>query len=369
MQNDFTKPIYCKDMVLMKKYTSLRQEVYKTVDQLRATREPIVRLKAVLFPLGYFTLYGLLLVFGKNPFLFYFLYGLIGLMLVINFTNLIHDAAHQTIAKNKRINQAYMLLFDLMGANSYIWQIRHNRLHHPFPNVMGWDSDFEQSPLVRIYPQSSFKKFQRFQHYYLPFIYPLYLFNWLLVRDFKDFFSKKAIVRKIIGFRIPFIEYVKLFLFKALFIFNMLVLPHLILKTTWLESLFGFILMLFVASITSLIILLSPHANIHSDFPEVDENNQFKNPWFIHQIICTNDVTWDNWFTRFFLGSFNYHVSHHLFPNISSIYLPEVSALVEKFSLENNIPYRKYSLYQSLKGHWLLLKNNAYHENVFEDTL
>lgn len=369
MKDDFIKPIYSKDMVLTQKFNTLRQEVNEAILQLRNKREPVLRLKSILFPVMYLSLYIALLIYGSNRYIFFILYALIGLMLVINFTNLIHDAAHQNISKNKKINQFYLLLFDLMGANSYIWQIRHHRLHHPFPNVMGWDSDFEQSPLARVYPQSSFKKFQRYQHYYLPFIYPLYLFNWLLVRDFKDFFSEKAIVRKIIRFEIPTIEYAKLFFFKTLFLFNMLVLPHLILRNSWKESLLGFVVMMFTASITSLIVLLSPHANIHSEFPEIDKNGKIKTPWFIHQIVCTNDVTWNNWFTRFFLGSFNFHVSHHLFPNISSVYLPEVTSLVEQFAKENDIPYRKYSLIESLKGHWLLLRNNSFSENLFEETM
>lgn len=369
MKNTSRKPIYSKDKVLTQKFNHLRQQVHSTMEQLQPVRASQLHLKAILFPLAYFVCYMLILTYGHHPFLYYFLFFSMGLLLVMNFTNLIHDAAHQNISKHKRVNQFYMLLFDLMGANSYIWQIRHNRLHHPYPNVIGWDSDFEQSPLARIYPHAPFKKFQRYQHYYLPFIYPLYLFNWLLVRDFKDFFSSKAIVRKIMGDSIPPIEYVKLFFFKTLFIFHMLILPQLLLPITWIESILGFVLMMFTASITSLLVLLSPHANIHNEFPKLDQEGELTTPWFIHQLISTNDITWHNWFTRIFLGNFNFHVSHHLFPHISSIYLPEVTALVEQFALENNIPYRKYSLVASLKGHWLLLKNNAYQENIFEETL
>ena len=369
MQKIIKKPSYSKDKELTLKFNILRKEVFEEVERLKPQRERLIRIKAIVFPLAYIFSFLGLITLGENPYIFYGCYIAIGLLLIVNFASLIHDSVHHAFTSNKTINKLYMLLFDLMGANSYIWQIRHNRLHHPFPNVMGWDSDFEQSPIVRVFPQAPFKNFQRYQHLYLPFIYPLYLFNWLLVRDFKDFYSDKAIVRKIIGYNIPKIEYFKLFFFKALFIFNMLILPKLTLGISWSQTFTGFLVMMFTASITSLIILLSPHASLNSEFPEADENGEFHHAWFVHQLLVTNDVSWDNWFTRFFLGSFNYHIAHHIFPNISSAYLPEVTARIEQFAKENNLPYRKFGLFESLKGHWLLLKHNAFHENIFEETM
>ena len=101
-----------------------------------------------------------------------------------------------------------------MGANSYIWKIRHIRLHHNYPNVMGWDSDIEQSDIARIFPHGSYSKMHKYQHIYLPLLYPFYLINWLLIRDFKDFFNKKIIWKVT---TISTVEYIKLFLFKVSF--------------------------------------------------------------------------------------------------------------------------------------------------------
>jgi len=363
------KPSYSKNNDLTKKFNILRKEVLEEIENLKPKRKKTLQIKAILFPLLYLLFYLTLLSKGNNIVIFYSSYITIGLMLIINFCTLIHDSVHHTFTKNKKINKLYMLLFDLMGANSYIWQIRHNRLHHPYPNIIGWDSDFEQSPLVRVFPNSPFKKFQRYQHIYLPFLYPLYLFNWLLVRDFKDFHSKKAIIRKITNYNIPKIEYIKLYFFKVLFFFNMIILPKIILDISWKQALFGFIVMMFTASITSLIILLSPHASIHSEFPIANKNGKFNHTWFVHQLEVTNDVSCNNWFIRFFLGNFNYHIAHHIFPNIPNIYLPEVTKKIEKFAKENDLPYRKYSLFESLKGHWLLLKQNSFNENIFEETM
>src|SRR5690606_37222857 len=187
-----------------------------------------------------------------------------------NFINLVHEAVHYTLFKSKWLNHLYIYFFDLMGANSYIWKTRHIKLHHRFPNVMNWDSDFEQSSLAKIFPQAESKKFHKYQHTYLPFIYPMYLFNWLLVRDFKDFFSDKAIVRHVV--KIPRIEYFKLFFFKLFYLFYLIVIPKLVLGVSWGAVLLGFVLMIFTASVLSLIVLLSPHANVESEFPQEDED-------------------------------------------------------------------------------------------------
>src|SRR4029079_5107422 len=109
------------------------------------------------------------------------------------------------------------------------------RFHHNYPNVNGWDTDIEQSSLARVFPTGRYSRFHRYQHIYLPILYPLYLANWLLVRDFKDFLIRKKTVRKLI--EIPSGEFVKLFLFKALFIFYIVILPKIILGLSWITML------------------------------------------------------------------------------------------------------------------------------------
>src|SRR5699024_1671936 len=193
-----------------------------------------------------------------------------------------------------------------------------------FPNIMDWDSDFEQSPLVRVFPQSEKMPIHTNQHLIMPFVYPLYLFNWLLVRDFKDFFNKNMIVHKVVK-KIPSIEYVKLFGFKLFFLVYLLVIPKLVLGVSWLTVFGGFVLLMFAASIFSLIVLLSPHSNIYSEFPEPSEENEMPHSWFEHQLRVTNDVANDSWFVRFFMASFNFHIAHHLFPKIHHVYYPEVT--------------------------------------------
>jgi linoleoyl-CoA desaturase len=360
------KPVYPRngDEVI---FTELRKQVRETVTALEPARGKTVVLKAILLPILYFSIYMCALVWGDRHLALFTCYFLMGLLLVSIFLNVIHDAVHGTIFKNGEFNRGYVYLFDLMGANSFIWKLRHVRFHHNYPNVNGWDTDIEQSSLARIFPSGNFSKFHKYQHIYLPFLYPLYLANWLLIRDFKDFFNKKKSVRKLVD--IPLIEYVKLFLFKGLFLFYMIILPKMILDVSWTTMIVAFAVMLFTASIASLMVLLSPHANTASSFPMPDKDNKFEHSWMMHMLLTTNDITHDNWFTRFFMGCFNYHVVHHLFPNVNHVYYPEITRLLKQQAEKYNLPYRQFSLLSSLKNHYVLLKNNRVEEDIFEETM
>ena len=174
-------------------------------------------------------------------------------------------------------------------------------------------------------------------------------------------------MRKLIA--IPRIEYAKLFLFKGFFIFYIVILPKLLLGISWGTMVIAFAIMLFTASIASLMVLLSPHANTESSFPLPNEENKFQHSWMMHMLITTNDITHDNWFTRFFMGCFNYHVVHHLFPNVNHAFYPEITSVLKQQAEKYNLPYRQFSLIHSLKNHYKLLKNNRHVDNIFEETM
>lgn len=348
-------------------FRQLREEVKTIITKQGLKRAGEIWLKAILFPLLYIITYTAALIWGNHSFVFYTCYFILGLLIVMNFLNIIHDAAHGAIFKTDWLNKLYFYFFDLLGANSFIWKQRHIRFHHNYPNVNGWDTDIEQSNLFRVFPDGTYSSFHRYQHIYLPLLYPFYLANWLLVRDFKDFFNSKRTVRRLID--IPSIEYVKLFIFKTVFFFYLIVLPKLVLEITWWQCIAAFAIMLFTASIFSLLVLLSPHANTESEFPLPDEQNKLPHSWMTHMMLTTNDITNDNFFTRFFMGCFNYHVAHHLFPNVNHIYYPEITQCLKRYAQMYQLPYREYSLKTSLKNHYRLLKRNRVSESIFEETM
>ncbi|HRN56442.1 MAG TPA: fatty acid desaturase [Agriterribacter sp.] len=345
----------------------LRAETKEIVTRLTPERRDEILFKAFLFPFTYFFFWVLALLYGANPWLLFGCYFLMGIFIVLNYLNVIHDTVHHTIFKSRRMNDMYTYLFDLMGANSFIWKTRHIRYHHNYPNVDGWDTDIDQSALVRIIPHSRLSAFHKYQHIYLPFIYPLFLFNWLLIRDFKDFFNKKRTVQKLV--KIPAVEYVKLFFFKAVFFVYLVILPALYLGISWLMILSAFCVMIFSASIFALIVLLPPHANTTSAFPIPDSEKKLPYSWLVHMLKTTNDVNGENWFTRFVMGNYNYHIVHHLFPNIHHTYYPEITLALKRLAAQYNLPYRSYALGTSLMNHYRLLRQNSSDFDVWEESM
>ena len=79
-------------------------------------------------------------------------YIFLGVLIPLIFLNIIHDAAHFTLFKNKKLNLWLTYIFDLIGTNSYIWRMRHLQSHHIYPNVLGKDADIKQTEIVRINP-------------------------------------------------------------------------------------------------------------------------------------------------------------------------------------------------------------------------
>lgn len=350
-------PRYSKKTEHVVYLKELHNRVQKRLSKLPSSRTNMVKFNLFFLPSIYVTLYILALIFSANYLIFLALYALMGLMAVVIFCELIHELCHNNVFRSKKLNSVAFMLFDLLGANSYIWRLRHLRSHHRYPNVQGWDTDIEQKGPIAIYDDEGLHEFIKYQNIYVFFLYPLFMINWLLVRDFRDYFAKDRIANK--RFDIPRIEYVKLFFFKFLYVFMIVVVPWLFGEVTLLESFFGLVVLTVSGSILALIVLLTPHVNEGNDFPVPNEVGEFENSWFMHQLRTTNDLTSSNWFVRNFMGNFNYHLSHHFFPNISAVYAPEVTEVIKEFLQEHNLPYKSYSIRVSLWKHFQLIRRNA----------
>jgi len=360
------KPRYSKGQT-ERIFQDLRQDAQEIVTKLEPSRSAGIRFKAFLFPILFFATWAAAMTWGNNPWIHYGCYFLLGIQFVLIYLNIVHDAVHHTIFKSRALNEAFVYMFDIIGANSYIWKLRHVRFHHNYPNVRGWDTDIEQGKIARVFPSDRWSKYHKYQHIYLPIVYPLFLFNWLIIRDFKDYFDKSRTVHKLIS--IPRIEYVKLILFKSFFFFYMIVVPRMVLDISWGQAIGAFMFSVFIASIFALMVLLPPHANTEADFPLPDANNNLPDNWFIHMLKTTNDVKGDNPFVRFIMGSFNYHVVHHLFPNVNHAYAPEITQRLREYAVQYDLPYKQFPLFSTLKKHYILLKENRFEHDIWEEDM
>ncbi len=338
-------------------YLELKQLVDQKLKELPTARLSNLKIKLLIYPFLYSSFYYFALKNASNFGLFMLFYGFMGITAVIIFCELIHELAHNNVFTKAQYNKLALKFFDILGANSYLWQQRHLKLHHHFPNVNGWDADIEQKGPVTIFPGEQRKKTTRYQHKYVFFLYPLFMLNWLLIRDFRDYFSKNRIVRKCIN--IPRVEYYKLFFFKFLYLFIILGIPVFFLNIPVVQALCGLVMLCVSGSLLAMIILLTPHVNSGNEFPKAEEGGVIKMTWLEHQLISTNDIDNSNWITRNIMGNFNFHIAHHLFPKISSVYAPEITEVVKSFCLKNNLPYKSYPISVAFKKHYELIRKNA----------
>ena len=358
-------PHYTKDAYADLHFKMLREHVNKLLDELPSSRVSAMHFKAILLPAIYIGIYALA-VFQTSYLLFCLCYVFLGFMLVIIFLNLIHEASHNNLFRGRKNNQRYMILFDMIGANSYMWNRRHVKLHHNYTNVDGWDSDIEKSKFLKVHPYNTKMPRYNYQHLMI-LVYPLFITNWFLFRDFKDFFKPGMIAQKLGP--VPWPQYVKLFVFKLFFVGYLAIVPILFTPFVWWKIVLAFFIMLLSAGSFALTVLLPPHVNTSNQFPVVNDDMKLEQSWLMHQLNTTNDVIESNWFTRNVMANFNFHLAHHLFPNVSYVHAKEITAVIKNYSMQAGLPYRSYPLLTTFKNHYKLIRTNGRWADILEDDM
>ena len=116
-----------------------------------------------------------LLLHSETPatlILWYVVYGFSTLLFAFNFS---HDFSHNTVFKNKRLNNfCFVAIYTLVGAHAEAWKHRHVHSHHFAPNVEGYDSDLQITTLIRVTPSSEHKFYHKLQAWYAPLLYTTY---------------------------------------------------------------------------------------------------------------------------------------------------------------------------------------------------
>lgn len=81
---------------------------------------------------------------------------------------------------------------------------------------------------------------------------------------------------------------------------------------------------------------------------EVLDDQTSKGLGFIRQQVPTSRDVRVPWFLRSLVGGLDYQIEHHLFPNMPESSLGKAQPLVQKFCVENNIPYTRTGLLEGI---------------------
>jgi linoleoyl-CoA desaturase len=272
--------------------------------------------------------------------------------------NIQHDGSHKAYSERPWINKVMALTLDLMGGSSYLWDWKHNSIHHTYPNVNGQDDDINVGYLARLSPQQRRFWFHRLQGIYMWLLYGFLAIKWHLIDDFYQISTGH-----IGGHKIPRPKGKDLAIFiagKVTFFSLAFVVPMLL--HPWWAVLGVYAMAAFVSGVVLSIVFQLAHCVGEADFPVPvpipGGGERIQNEWAIHQVQTTVDFARGNRLLCWFLGGLNFQIEHHLFHKICHVHYPALSKVVEEACKEFGITYSEHKTFFSAVGshfRWLVL--------------
>ena len=278
---------------------------------------------------------------------------IVGLAVAAVGFNIQHDAGHKAYSEKQWVNKAMAFTLDIMGGSSYLWDWKHNTIHHTYPNIDGHDDDIDVGFLGRLSPHQKRYWFHRLQGVYLWFLYGFLAVKWHLVDDFKQ-----LVVAKIGEQKIPRPKGKDLVVFiagKVVFFSIAFVIP--MLMHPWWKVLALYGVAAFTMGIVLSVVFQLAHCVEEAEFPAPvtgpDGKSRMETDWAVHQVQTTVDFARGNRFLSWFLGGLNYQVEHHLFSKICHVHYPELSKVVEEVCREHGVRYSAHdSFFGAIASHW-----------------
>ncbi|GAA4310828.1 acyl-CoA desaturase [Compostibacter hankyongensis] len=270
---------------------------------------------------------------------FLLLWVLMGLLLACIGFNVMHDAAHGSYSRNRKVNEILSYTLDMMGGSSFMWKIKHNVVHHTYTNIAGEDDDIAKHPVFRFSPQQKWYWFHRYQHIYGPVMYSFTSLSWILFSDFQKYFTRKI---EATGVRkMNFWENAIFWGGKLLNVGVFLIVPSLVFG--FVPALVGFMVMHGVLGVTLSFVFQMAHCVEDTRFPAPDPGSRrIENEWALHQVATTANFAMGSRTLSWLVGGLNFQIEHHLFPRISHVHYPQLSRLVQQTCREFNVPYQAY---------------------------
>jgi linoleoyl-CoA desaturase len=270
--------------------------------------------------------------------------------------NIQHDGGHKAYSSRSWINKIMAMTLDLMGGSSYIWDWKHNSIHHTFPNVDGEDDDINVGLLARLAPQQRRLWFHRAQCVYMWLLYGFLAIKWHFYDDFYN-----IAVGHIGGHKISRPRGNDLLIFiggKVAFFSLAFVIP--LLLHPWWAVLGVYALAAFVSGIVLSVVFQLAHCVEDADFPApvpTPQGDRMSTDWAMHQVLTTVNFSRGNPVLCWFLGGLNFQIEHHLLHQICHVNYPALSKVVEQTCKDFDIRYSAHrSIFSAIASHfrWLV---------------
>ncbi|ULQ57983.1 acyl-CoA desaturase [Flavihumibacter rivuli] len=296
-------------------------------------------IKAVILMVAFVFVYTHLVFFTPAP-----VWGILesvllgGLVAAIGF-NVMHDGAHGSFSKYKWVNQLAAFSLNILGGNSFMWNMKHNVIHHAYTNVDGLDDDIDIQPWMRMSSTQKKYRLHKYQHLYFWLLYSLLYLFWIFMLDYQKYFKGKIGAMPLKNMSIG--DHLVFWGFKVLHLFLFVGLPiYMVGFKYWAISFFIFTC---VAGFVLSMVFQLAHTVEHTAFPLPDEKtNKLEDEWAVHQLKTTANFATNNKVVSWLVGGLNFQVEHHLFPKISHVHYPAISRIIKQACQEYGIPYIEY---------------------------
>lgn len=322
-------------------YGELKKRTSEYFDQVgkSTTGDYQLFIKAVILMVSFVLVYIHLVFF--TPALFWQILESIllgGLTAAIGF-NVMHDGAHGSFSKYKWVNTFASFTLNVLGGNSFMWNVKHNIIHHAYTNVDGVDDDIDIQPWMRMASNQRRFKMHRYQHLYFWILYSLFYIFWVFVLDFQKYFKGK--VGNMQVKKMSLNDHFVFWGFKLFHFFLFVALP---ISQVGFESwLISYLIFTLVAGFVLSIVFQLAHTVEHTSFPMPNEvTGKMEDEWAVHQIKTTANFATKNKLVSWLVGGLNFQIEHHLFPKISHIHYPALSKIIKKACEDYGITYIEY---------------------------
>jgi len=234
-----------------------------------------------------------------------------------------HDVGHLQVTRNiARSRLLGLLVGNLAGGLSYGWWVRKHNAHHAHPNDLDSDPDVRAGVLVWDPDQADGRRG---------------LAAWTSRHQavlFFPFLLGEAINLHVSSVRVLLVPGLR---YRALE--SLTLAAHFVAYGALLVTCFGWLQALaFVAIHKGVqgLYLGCAFAPNHKGMP-IPNTEQSRDP-LLRQVLTSRNVR-GGWFTDAALGGLNYQIEHHLFPSMPRANLRRAQPIVQRFCLDNQIPY------------------------------
>jgi linoleoyl-CoA desaturase len=338
-------------------YSELKKRVndYFKTNNLPPTGNINLYIKAAFLILSYIGIYIHLVFSTPAPWLAIAECILLGLLTAAIGFNVMHDGAHGSFSNNPKLNMLAAFTLDFLGASSFMWNTKHNVIHHAYTNIEGIDDDIEAGILLRMAPQQKRYSFHKYQYLYFWLLYGLLYITWVFYTDYKKYFANR--VGQVPLKKLKLRDHIIFWFFKVFHLVLYVLLPiYVVGFSPWL---IGFLFYVFSSGIILSLVFQLAHVIEETEFPNpVQPANKMEDEWALHQLKTTANFATSNKVITWWVGGLNFQVEHHLFPKVSHVHYPAINEIIKQTCKDLQVPYIEHpTMRLAILSHIAHLKN------------